>query len=121
MKGLSDAIDTDMNMNPVITPVLDLSQVQSGAHSLSGMLDQNKSYTLASTVAHTANLAQASQNGSNLSTDEPKQTIINNNFNLSGLTVRSESDIDEISRKLYQKQQIAMRGKGMRTVYATTH
>ena len=48
--------------------------------------------------------------------DNSTTTTIVNQFDLTGLVVRAETDIDAIASKLYQKQQVAQRGRGMRTV-----
>lgn len=39
LSNISDAIKGDMNLNPVITPVLDLSNVKDGSRELTGMLN----------------------------------------------------------------------------------
>jgi hypothetical protein len=41
------------------------------------------------------------------------QPIVNH-FDLTGLTVRNADDINKIAEQLYQKQQIALRGRGVR-------
>ena len=88
-----------------ITPVLDLSAVRS--NDIAQLL--NKPVQLGTTSTRLAE--EAVQNGSR---DVTPTTTIINKFDLTGLTVRQESDVDAIATKLYQKQQIAARGRGQR-------
>ena len=117
MSRLTDAMNADLDSAPVITPVLDLTDVKSGANTLANMLSKGQSYSLAQNVSKQAQLSSALQNGSD-PTATGETTIINK-FDLTGLTVRSEADIDAIAKKLLQKQQTAMRGKGMRNAAYT--
>lgn len=47
MSNLSTILNSDMDLNPTITPVLDLSEIQNGTNSLNGMFG-NRSFSLAS-------------------------------------------------------------------------
>ena len=89
-----------------VTPVLDLSAVRST--DIAQLI--NKPISLGTTSAKLA--AETVQNGSREIT--PTTSIINK-FDLTGLTVRTEADVDAIATKLYQKQQTALRGRGVRT------
>ena len=117
MGQLSDAISTDVDLAPIITPVLDLSDVKTGANTLSSILDQNQTtYGLAQTVSKQTRMNI--QNGSSeVAANEAVGSTISNNFNISGLTVRSETDINEIAKQLYQLQQNSMRSRGLRPAY----
>lgn len=103
-QALADMEDSD-DLTFTITPVLDLSAVRST--DIAQLL--NKPVQLGTTSTRLAE--EAVQNGSRDTT--PATTIINK-FDLTGLTVRQESDVDAIATKLYQKQQIAARGRGQR-------
>ena len=116
MSKLSDALDTDLDANPVITPVLDLSDVESGASALSSLLNKGQAYGLAASISKSEQRNASDQNGSDSSNNT---TTVVNKFDLSNLTIRQESDVDAIAEKLYHKQQTAMRGKGMRVAYST--
>jgi len=104
-QALADMEDSD-DLTFTITPVLDLSAVRS--NDIAQLL--NKPVQLGSTSTRLAE--EAVQNGNRDTT--PTTTIINK-FDLTGLTVRQESDVDAIATKLYQKQQIAARGRGQKT------
>ena len=88
-----------------VTPVIDLSAIRSS--NISQLV--SKPVQLGSTSAKLA--VEAVQNES---IDKTPETTIINKFDMTGLTVRQESDVDAIADKLYQKQQIASRGRGQR-------
>lgn len=116
MTKISDALNADINLSPVISPVLDLNGVRAGANVLNNLLSGNQSYSLAaSKVAQDRATMRDNQNGSALALAE-KQGI-KNEFNLYGLTVRSEADIDKIAEKLYRRQESAMRIRGIKPSY----
>ncbi len=104
ISGISDFINSDMNLVPRITPVLDLSDVRSQSKNLPGILGTT-SYSSARQVAIQETGSQVmtknGQNGSN---------IITNQFNLSDITIREDADIQKIARSLYQLQMSKMRG-----------
>ena len=41
LSNISEAIDSDIDFSPTITPVLDLSEIQNGAKSINGIVDTN--------------------------------------------------------------------------------
>ena len=47
MRNLSTILNSEMDVNPTITPVLDLSKIQNGANTLNGMLGGTRSFALA--------------------------------------------------------------------------
>ncbi len=63
---LSDIIDGDIDVQPVIRPVLDLSSVRSGVSAIDGMFSMRPSVGVLSTVGSiSASMNQRGQNGSN--------------------------------------------------------
>ena len=116
MNKISDVISSDINSNPVITPVLNLNNIKAGTSSLNGLLSTSKSYSLAiDKIKQDAMSIETNQNGStNL---DSNGQIIKNEFNLNGLTIRSEADIDTLVDKLYRKQEEMMRSRGLRPSY----
>lgn len=116
MKKISDAVDGEINSSPVITPVLDLNKVRSGATNLSSLLSTGQSYNLAALKLGDDKLIEKNnQNGSNSSKETTQ--IIKNEFNLNGVTIRSEGDIDKLAEQLYNKQENAMRSRGIKPAY----
>ena len=105
LQMIGDSIENNPEWTPVITPVLDLSNIK----SVSGVLGKRVDFS-----GVTGRLANETvQNGS--SVENSSVTIINN-YAMNGLTVRSDADVDAIASKLYQKQQTALRGKGTRAM-----
>lgn len=117
MDRISDVIDSDINSSPVITPVLNLSNLRNNASTLNQLLSNGQSYNLATAkITDDKLLAIANQNGSN---SLPEKTQIINEFNLNGVTIRSDADIDKLATELYRKQENAMRSRGIRPAYST--
>ena len=88
-----------------ITPVLDLSNIHAG--NIAQLL--GAPVNLGTTSRRLAN--ETIQNGNR---EASSTTSIVNKFDLTGLTVRTDADVDAIATKLYQKQQTALRGRGIR-------
>ena len=62
---IQDVVDADMDIQPTIRPVLDLSDVQAGAGRLSGLLDTNPSVGVEANLSAIKRLSQNNQNGVN--------------------------------------------------------
>ena len=67
---ISDLVDTDLNLNPVITPVFDTSNIAKGARKVNGLLANTP------LVGVTADSATTNQNGGNTG----GMTFIQNNY-----------------------------------------
>lgn len=116
MNKISNAVDSEINSSPVITPVLNLNELKNNANNLNRLLSSGQSYNLASSKINDDKvLIQTNQNGSSLASD--KSQIINQ-FNLNGITIRSDADIDKLATELYRKQENAMRSRGIRPAYS---
>jgi tape measure domain-containing protein len=64
LSGISDAVNDNLNTEPTIRPVLDLSNVKSGASALGNMLSMDSSVgVLANTGAISSMMSQRRQNG----------------------------------------------------------
>ena len=61
MAGLSDALSSEIDADPTITPVLDLSQVQQDADSMKSMLDNLVPITAASSYGQAAAISAANK------------------------------------------------------------
>ena len=62
---IADAINSDIETQPTIRPVLDLSDVRSGANSLSGMLSMTPSVGVLANVGAISSMMNNRQNGGN--------------------------------------------------------
>jgi len=115
-RRIAEALNTDMNSKPVITPVLDLSMLRSGAGSVASLLSNGSSYGLAVNASSIGRGGKQNQNGSSNSLSST--TTINNTFEISGVTIRNENDIKAVAEKLHEMQEKATRGLGKRSAYA---
>ena len=62
---IADAIDSDIDAQPTIRPVLDLSDIRAGASSIGGMFDTNPSIGVMSNVRAITSMMNRNQNGNN--------------------------------------------------------
>lgn len=62
---ISDVINSDIDAQPTIRPVLDLSDVRAGASSISGMFGANPSIGVMSNVRAITSMMNGNQNGNN--------------------------------------------------------
>ena len=62
---IADAINSDIDTQPTIRPVLDLSDIQSGANALSGMLAMTPSVGVMANVGAISSMMNNRQNGGN--------------------------------------------------------
>ena len=90
---IGDAISSDVEAEPTIRPVLDLSDISSGVNTLNGMLDMNRSIGLMSNVGAVSALANSRQNG----TDEVVYAINKLNKSLSNLPTGTTNNINGIT------------------------
>lgn len=122
-----DAMTNSMNTIPEllgddmgdikITPVVDLSQIQSGVRDMNNMLSNASGLDLSATMGllptstrTSAALAREAQMTATANQPAVAQTTIENNFTLTGVTIREEADITLVARKLYQLQVSKARG-----------
>ena len=76
LSNIAEAIDSDIDFSPTITPVLDLSEIQNGAKSINGIIDTNAQLSFGAS----ANLRAISYGFDHLQTQPitPPQSITNN-------------------------------------------
>ena len=76
LSNIAEAIDSDIDFSPTITPVLDLSEIQNGAKSINGIIDTNAQLSFGAS----ANLRAISYGFDRLQTQPitPPQSITNN-------------------------------------------
>lgn len=63
MKQVTDLIDSDMDTQPTVRPVVDLSDVKTGAKAINGMLNRTNTIGLRSEIAAVSATMQNRQNG----------------------------------------------------------
>lgn len=107
ISGISDVVNSDINSEPVIKPVMDLSDVESGASALNNMLNGSNLLGVTS-----ANEISASINGSQVTaTNDDVVSAINglrriisstngNTYNVNGVTYDDGSNITDAVKTL---------------------
>lgn len=81
-------IDDDVDMNPVITPVLDLSNVNSGVNSMNELFNQNRSINVSNIRSRLPHLATAASKNAdpNSISEETNINFVQNNYSPKALS-----------------------------------
>lgn len=102
---ISDFIDSDMDTQPTIRPVLDLSNIKNGASLVNGMFDNTPAIQMAGNINAMVN--QRNQNGvnSDIVTAIDKlhkdlQNVSSTSYNINGITYDDGSNISEAIKTL---------------------
>ena len=113
---IADSINTDIDTQPTIRPVLDLSNVKNGAGSINGMFDMNPSIRTMSNVGVISKLMNSSQNGTN---DDVVSAIENlgrkmtkstgDVYNVNGITYDDGSNISDAVKTLVRAAKMERR------------
>ena len=113
---IADSINTDIDTQPTIRPVLDLSNVKNGAGSINGMFDMNPSIRTMSNVGVISKMMNSSQNGTN---DDVVSAIENlgrkmtkstgDVYNVNGITYDDGSNISDAVKTLVRAAKMERR------------
>ena len=114
---IADAINTDMDTQPTIRPVLDLSEVESGAGYLSGMFNNGPSIGVTSNLrAISSGMNGRLQNGTNSEVvsaiNKLRKDLGNvkgNTYNVNGVTYDDGSNITEAVEALIRAAKVERR------------
>ena len=116
LSSIMDLVDMDDDYQPTIRPVLDLSDIRSGSRSLDSILDNNllsselKGVGL-SGVGEFKKMTKSIKESLDRLVDIHKNNPpVHNHFDVSGITIREDADINRIARELYQLQIATDRG-----------
>ena len=113
-----DMINSDMDTQPTIRPVLDLSDVRSGASSIDGMFNNGPSLAISSNInAISSSMNQRSQNGSVsdiVSAIDKLRRDVNSsggttNYNINGVTYDDGSNISTAVGEIVRAARIERR------------
>lgn len=102
MSKVYDTINSDMDFNPTITPVLDLSNVQNGINSMNGMLDTRRISARVSGNMSRVGLRQQLALASG-----PQSTT--NNTNTFNITVDGAGDPIDVANEIVNQIQLVTR------------
>ncbi|MDD3288112.1 MAG: hypothetical protein PHX43_03805 [Alphaproteobacteria bacterium] len=114
MSSLSAIINDEMDTDPVIRPVLDLSDIVRGNSLISSMMGQPalalgvSGYSLAGKVAMARSATNAPPAEAVKVASGPPE--ITNQFMIETMNIRNEADIKHVARQLYQLQVAESRG-----------
>lgn len=113
---IADAINSDIDAQPTIRPVLDLSDVQSGANSLSGMFNMTPSVGVMANVGAISSMMNNRQNGGNddvISALKDLKSSLSgrtgDTYSINGITYDNGSNVSEAIKTLVRAARIERR------------
>ena len=117
ISNIANFVDSDIDVNPTIRPVLDLSDVKSGASSISSLLGAGSSISLMSDVKSIGSVMnRRSQNGVNddvISAIDKLRKDVGNistpSYNIGGITYDDGSNVSEAIKTLIRVAKIERR------------
>ena len=114
---IADAVNSDIDAQPVISPVLDLSDVKSGAAAMNSLFSTNPSVGVLSNVGTISTMMnRRSQNGANddviSAIDGLRKelgNVGNTSYNINGITYDDGSNITEAIRTIVRAAKVERR------------
>ena len=114
---ISEMVGADIDSQPTIRPIMDLSDIRSGVSAMSGMLDMNSSIGVRANVgAISTMMTQRSQNGANAdivsAIDKLNKKMDNmgtTSYNINGVTYDDGSNISEAVKTIVRAARIERR------------
>lgn len=109
---VQDVLDSDVELQPTIRPVVDMTEVESG---MKNIFDRKRGISVTEAMDK-ATLVNSRTSVRTLASDsitpnkKSGEKVIHNAFNISSLVVREEADVKRVARKLYQMQLATDRG-----------
>lgn len=116
LSGISLAVDSDIDSNPSIRPVLDLSNIESGAGTIGDLLSMEPSVGVLANVGSISSLMNKRQNGGTLDILSAIESLGNklgdrssNVYNVNGITYDDGSNVAEAIGTLIRAAKIERR------------
>ena len=116
LSGISLAVDSDIDSNPSIRPVLDLSNIESGAGTIGDLLSMEPSVGVLANVGSISSLMNKRQNGGTLDILSAIESLGNklgdrssNVYNVNGITYDDGSNVAEAIGSLIRAAKIERR------------
>jgi hypothetical protein len=113
IKKINGTIDTGIDTQPTIRPVLDLSDVKSGAGVIGGLLNANSVGVSANIGAISTMMNRRNQNGANgdviAALKDLKKTIgssVGNSYNINGISYSEGDDVSEALKTIVRAVKI---------------
>ena len=108
LSNIADRVNSDMDTEPTIRPVLDLSNVESGVRRLSGMFNVGASVgVMANVGAINAGMSRVNQNGSGVTNVSNKST--NNTYIIDGVTYDDGSNVAKAMEEIVHAARVERR------------
>lgn len=116
ISGISDIIESDMDSQPTIRPVLDLSDVESGANAINGMLGMTPSIGVLSNVGAIDSMMNSNQNRGTFDIKSAFEELGNritsgsgNTYIINGITYDDGSNVSNAIGELMRAARIERR------------
>ena len=117
IKSIRSNIGDNVDVQPTIRPVLDLSEIKTGANAISSMLDQNRSIGVSTNISAVSTMMnRRNQNGVNagvISAIDKIHKDLNGlerpSYNINGITYDSGSEVAEAIQTLVRAAKIERR------------
>ena len=113
---ISDVINSDIDTQPTIRPVLDLSDVRAGASSISGMFGANPSIGVMSNVRAITSMMNGNQNGGNDDVISAIKDLGNkisgktgDTYQINGITYNDDSNVSDAVATLVRAVRVERR------------
>ena len=114
---ISDIINSDIDAQPTIRPVLDLSNVESGASTIGSMLNGNPSIGVLSNISSINSMMSRRQNGSNnddviSAIHDLGRTISNSSgdtYSINGVTYNDGTEVSDAIKTLVRAARMERR------------
>lgn len=115
MSRIAEAVNTDVDSQPTIRPVLDLSNIKSGAGAIGGLF-ANPSLGVSANIGSISSMMSRRQNGTNddivSAINDLKSTIGNasgDSYTINGITYSEGSDVAEAIKTLTRAAKVGRR------------
>ena len=113
---IADAVNSDIDSQPTIRPVLDLSEITSGAGAINGLFSMQPNVGVLASVGSISNMMNARQNGSTSDVvsaikDLKKSvgTASSNTYNINGITYDDGTNVADAVRSLVRAAHVERR------------
>ena len=113
---IAEAVNSDIDAQPTIRPVVDLSNVTAGANRIDNLLSMSPSMSLLSNVGSISTSMNRRQNGANTEVVSAIEDLsrklgngLGNTYNVNGITYDDGSNISEAVRSLIQAARVERR------------
>jgi phage-related protein len=116
ISGVADMVNSDIDSQPTIRPVLDLSDIRNGANQINGMFGMTPAVGVMSNIGSISSMMNKRQNGANADVISALKDLgsklsgtSGNTYNINGVTYDDGSNIAEAIQTIIRAANIARR------------